>query len=71
MQGIIKRIKAKGIQVLIYEPKLNEKFFFNSEVTKDLDYFKNKSSIILSNRHEKELEDVLEKLYTRDIFGSD
>ena len=71
VQGVMKRIKAKGIEVLVYEPALNESEFFNSEVTHDLDYFKNKCDIIVANRFNKEIEDVLDKVYTRDLFNRD
>lgn len=69
IQGIMKRIKAKGIEVVVYEPSLNEETFFNSKVIKDFEKFKDISDIIVSNRFESILEDVKEKVYTRDIFG--
>lgn len=69
IQGIMKRIKAKGIEVVVYEPSLNEETFFNSKVIKDFEEFKDISDIIVSNRFESILEEVKEKVYTRDIFG--
>ena len=71
VQGIMKRLKAKGVKIFVYEPLLKQNYFFNSEVINDLNRFKKVSDMIIANRNHDDLIDVKEKIYTRDLFNVD
>jgi UDPglucose 6-dehydrogenase len=71
IQGVMKRLAAKGVKIIVYEPSLADQYFFGAEVIRSLDDFKKQSDVIIANRYNDDLADVVEKIFTRDLFHRD